>query len=132
MKTTVIIEKDEKGFSAFTEDLQTVLHGSGKTVDEARAALFICYDEVKKYYAESGEGVPKELEDLTFDYKYDISALFDDFSFLNISKFAQRVGISPSLMRHYKKGDTYISARQAQKIQRGLHQIANEFLAVTL
>ena len=54
MKVTVIIEKDKVGFSAYTEGLQTILHGSGTTVDEAKEELM----------------------------------LFDDFSFLNISKFA--------------------------------------------
>ena len=132
MKVTVIIEKDKVGFSAYTEELQTVLHGSGTTVDEAKEELMDSYDDVKRYYAESKESLPEELKDLSFDYKYDVSALFDDFSFLNISKFAERIGISPSLMRHYKKGDTYISANQAQKIQNGLHQIAAEFLSVTL
>ena len=132
MKTTVIIEKDENGFSAFTDDLQTVLNGSGKSVEGAKGALDACYEEVKQYYREKGEELPEELKDLSFDYKYDISALFDDFSFLNVSKFAERIGISPSLMRHYKKGDTYISSRQAKKIQDGLYQIAHEFLSVSL
>ena len=132
MKTTVIIEKDKNGFSAYTENLCIVLHGSGSTVKEAKEELMVGYEDVKKYYQESGEAVPDELKDLSFDYKYDISALFDDFAFLNISKFAERVGISPSLMRHYKKGDTYISAAQAMKIQNGLHQIATEFLSVSL
>ena len=131
-KTTIIIEKDSSGFSAYSDGLQTVLHGSGATVDEAKAELMAGYEDVKKYYQESGEPIPEELENLSFDFKYDISALFDDFAFLNITKFAQRIGISPSLMRHYKKGDTYISANQAKKIQNGLHQIADEFLSVTL
>lgn len=132
MKVTVIIEKDGNGYSAYTDNLTPVLHGSGKTVDEAKEELMDCYEDIKGYYAESPGGVPAELKDLTFDYKYDVSALFDDFSFLNVSKFAERVGVSPSLMRHYKKGDTYISANQAKKIQKGLHKIAAEFLSVSL
>lgn len=35
-------------------------------------------------------------------------------------------------MRHYKAGDTYISAAQAKKIEAGLHQIARELEAVSL
>ena len=45
---------------------------------------------------------------------------------------AQRIGLSPSLMRHYKGGDTYISDNQAKRIEAGLHQIARELLSVTL
>ena len=62
----------------------------------------------------------------------DISALFNAFDFINVSKFAERIGLSPSLMRHYKGGDTYISDNQAKRIEAGLHQIARELLSVTL
>ena len=132
MKTLVIIEKDQNGFGAFTENLATVLHGSGATVEEAKQELLYGYQDLLKYYADSGEPIPEELRDLTFEYKYDISAMFNVFDFLNASKFAERIGISPSLMRHYKLGDTYISQKQAKKIESGLHKIGQELLSFTL
>ena len=132
MRTTVIIEKDENGFSAFTENLKTVLHGSGKSVKDAKEELMACYEDIKDSYANAGKSIPKELQNLTFDYRYDISALFDDFRFLNISQFAREIGINTSLMHHYKKGDTYISASQAKKIETGLHQIGRRFLTISL
>ena len=132
MKTLVIIEKDEKGFSAFTEDLPVVINGSGATVEEARAELLAGYRDLLAYYADRGEPVPEELKDLSFEYKYDISAMFNVFDFLNASKFAEWIGISPSLMRHYKSGDTYISQKQAKKIESGLHEIGRQFLSFTL
>ena len=132
MKTLVIIEKDEKGFSAFTEDLPVVINGSGATVEEARAELLAGYRDLLAYYDDRSEPVPEELRDLTFEYKYDISAMFNVFDFLNASKFAEWIGISPSLMRHYKSGDTYISQKQAKKIESGLHEIGRQFLSFTL
>lgn len=57
---------------------------------------------------------------------------FQILGFPSASKFAVRVGISPSLMRHYKGGNTYISSDQAKKIESGLHQIGQELLAVNL
>lgn len=132
MKALVIIEKDENGYGAFTDNLTTVLHGSGASVQEAREELLAGYQELLAFYQESGEPLPEELNDLTFEYKYDISAMFNVFDFLNASKFAERVGISPSLMRHYKRGDTYISQKQAKKIEAGLHRIGQEFLSFTL
>ena len=128
----MIIEKDENGFGAYTDNTSTVLIGEGRTVEEAKADMLACYQELLDMYAEDGESVPDDLVDLEFEYKYDISAMFNAFDFLNISKFAKRVGISPGLMRHYKVGDTYISAKQAHKIQEGLHEIAREFLSVSL
>ncbi|MBQ6073474.1 MAG: hypothetical protein IJJ72_03420 [Bacteroidales bacterium] len=132
MKALVIIEKDQTGFAAFTDNLTAVLHGSGASVQEAKDELLAGYRELLDYYAAKGENVPDELKDLTFEYKYDISAMFNVFDFLNASKFAAWIGISPSLMRHYKSGDTYISQKQAKKIESGLHRIGQEFISFTL
>ena len=132
MTTLTIIEKDGNGYSVYTENLKTVLHGSGASVAEAKAEMLAGYEDLIKMYAEEGRAIPRELQDLSFTYKYDISAFFNAFDFLNASKFAERVGISPSLMRHYKGGNTYISPAQAKKIESGLHQIGKELLAVNL
>ncbi|MBR0301270.1 MAG: pilus assembly protein HicB, partial [Bacteroidales bacterium] len=92
MKALVIIERDKNGFGAYTDNTSTVLHGDGKTVEEAKADMLACYQELLDMYAEDGESVPDDLVDLEFEYKYDISAMFNAFDFLNISKFAKRVG----------------------------------------
>ena len=123
-KVRVIIEKDAEGYSAFIDGIESTVLGEGVSVAEAKEDL--------ASYLDNGEEVPEELQDLVFDYKYDISALFNAFDFINVSKFAQRIGLSPSLMRHYKGGDTYISDNQAKRIEAGLHQIARELLSVTL
>ena len=131
-RAKVIIEKDENGFSAFIDGIDSTIIGEGLSVAEAKVDLDNSYKEVLASYLENGEAVPEELQDLSFDYKYDISALFNAFDFINVSKFAQRIGVSPSLMRHYKGGDTYISDNQAKRIESGLHQLARELLSVTL
>ena len=132
MKALAIIEKDGEGYSVHTENLRTVLHGSGASVAEAKAELLAGYEDLLALFEEERKPVPAEMRNLTFTYKYDISAAFNAFDFLNASKFAERVGISPSLMRHYKGGNTYISAAQAKRIESGLHQIGRELLAVNL
>lgn len=131
-KVLVLIEKDDNGFGAFTANTKSTIIGEGKTVDEAKADFLNSYKEVVEVYVEMGKPLPEELRDPVFEYTYDISALFDAFKFLNVSKFAESIGISASLMRHYKRGDTYISARQAKRIEAGLHRIALDLLAVNL
>ena len=132
-KITVLIEKDENGYGAVTVNLgHAVIIGDGKTVKEVKDDLWNSYKEIIDSYVERGEPIPEELQAPEFEYTYDISALFDAFKFLNVTKFAESVGISPSLMRHYKIGDTYISAKQAKKIEAGLHRIARELLQVRL
>ena len=131
-RVLVLIEKDSNGFGAFTANTKSTIIGEGKTVEEAKADFLNSYQEVLDVYAEMGKPIPAELQNVSFDYSYDISALFDAFRFLNVSRFAESIGISPSLMRHYKCGNTYISTAQAKKIEAGLHRIARELLQVSL
>ena len=131
-KAVVLIEKDENGFGAFIDGIRSTIIGEGASAEEAKADLLNSYAEVLASYSENGEEIPEELRDLEFEYKYDISAMFNRFDFLNASKFAKHIGISPSLMRHYKCGGTYISTEQAKKIENGLHSIARELLQVVL
>lgn len=132
MKTTALIEKDENGYGIFTPDLQSTIIGEGASVAEAKADFLNSYKEVLESYTENGEAVPEELSGLEFTFKYDVSSLFNEFNFINASKFAQWIGISPGLMRHYKAGDTYISETQAKRIEAGMHKIAERLLQVTL
>ena len=107
-----IIEKDENGYGVYTPDLKdSVISGSGMSVEAAKADFLTAYKEVIDSYTDSGEAVPDELKDLIFEYKYDVSAFFNQFDCINASKFAALAGISPSLMRHYKLGDQYISEK---------------------
>lgn len=130
MRTTALIEKDENGYGVFTPNLKSTIIGEGNSVEEAKKDFLNSYREVLESY--EGEEIPEELVGLEFDFKYDIASLFNEFSFINVTKFAQYIGISPGLMRHYKAGDTYISETQAKKIETGLHQCAERLLAVSL
>ena len=130
-KILVIIEKDRNGFGAFSENTKATIIGEGKTAAEAKNDFLNSFKEVIASYAVPAD-IPQELRNPQFEYKYDISAFFDMFEFLNVSKFAKRTGINPSLMRHYKRGDTYISDAQAHKIESCIHEIAMELLQVSL
>ena len=130
-KITVVIEKDENGFGAFTKNTKSVIIGEGATAAEAKQDFLNSFHEVLDSY-DSASDIPAELLNPEFEYKYDVSAFFDLFEFLNVSKLAKRIGINPSLMRHYKRGDTYISDAQADKIESCIHEIARELLSVTL
>ncbi len=130
-KILVIIEKDANGFGAFSENIQSTIIGEGKTASEAKADFLHSFKEMIESYA-SANDIPDELKQPEFEFRYDISAFFNLFEFLNVSKFAKRSGINPSLMRHYKLGDTYISDAQARKIESCIHEIGREFLSISL
>lgn len=132
MKTIALIEKDDNGFGIFTPDLASTIIGEGKSVKEAKADFINSYKEVLESYIENGEAVPDELIDLEFSFKYDVASVFNEFPFINATKLAEYLGISPGLMRHYKAGDTYISEAQAKRIETGLHEFAERLLQVAL
>ncbi len=133
MKRIALIEKGKDGsFGIYTPDMNATIIGEGATVAEAKSDFENSLQEVLSAYKESGEELPAELQDIEFEYKYDIASVFDYFDFINVSKFAKWAGINPTLMRQYKSCKTYISESQAAKIESALHHIGKELSAVSL
>ncbi len=133
MKTTALIEKGKDGtFTIFTSELKSTIIGEGNTVDEAKKSFLEAYDEFTNFYKEDGLKLPEELKNVSFVFKYDISSLFDHYSFINVSKFAKKAGINSSLMRQYKSGNTSISEKQVLKIQNQLREIGKELSTIDL
>ena len=65
-----------------------------------------------------------QLEDVKFDYAYDLTVFFEEFSFLNQSKIAELSGINASLLRQYASGVKNPSEVQAKKIQTAIRELA--------
>ncbi|OQB29727.1 MAG: hypothetical protein BWY08_01603 [Bacteroidetes bacterium ADurb.Bin174] len=132
MRTTALIEKGKDGtFGIFTPDIETTIIGEGATVAEAKADFENSVQEIINAYREAGDELPTELKNIQFVYKYDIASLFDYYSFINVSKFAQVAGINASLMRQYRMGQ-YISENQMRKIETTLNNVGKELSAIKL
>lgn len=130
MKAIAIIEKGYEGrYHAYSYNLKTMIIGEGNTAKEAKEDFLNTAKEITECYTE--ESVPKELKNLSFEFRYDMSSFFGIFDFINMTKLAKQVGISDSLMRRYKIGE-YISARQISKIETALHQIGCELANIKL
>jgi len=133
MITTALIERGKDGtFGIFTPDINSTIIGDGNTVAEAKADFENSVKEVIESYIEHGDELPEELKDIQFVYKYDIASMFNYYDWINVSRFARRAGINPSLMRQYRMGKTYISESQMGKIERTLHSLGNELAAIKL
>ena len=133
MKTIALIEKGKDGtYSVYAPDLESTIVGEGTTASIAKEDFESTYREVCEQFSGGGESLPEELQNLTFEYKYDLAALFNCYDFINVGKFAARAGINPSLMRQYRQGKTYISAKQLKKIESALHECGRCLLAVHL
>ncbi len=69
---------------------------------------------------------------IVFEHVYDITALFDKFSYLKITSIAKRAEMNPALLRQYASGVKYPSPKQAKKLEDTIREIGNELAAVTV
>ena len=133
MVTTALIERGKDGtFGIFTPDINHTIIGDGNTVEEAKADFENSVREMILSYTETDREIPDELKDIQFIYKYDIASMFNYYDWINVSKFAQKAGINPSLMRQYRMGKIYISENQINKIENTLHSLGNELTTIKL
>ena len=130
MKTRAIIETGpDGGFDIYLPDVEHHLfYGTGETVKEAKESLLDTYQEILDLYREEGKPVPEELQDLEFEYEYDIASFFNEYNWINISALAKVIGMNKSLLYQYKKGNTYISHQQMKRIEKGVHELGRKLL----
>jgi hypothetical protein len=77
-------------------------------------------------------------EDISFEgfftYKKlpenEITLFFQNFPEISLGKFADRIGISPSMLRHYACGTKTPSEKRKKEIENGLHTLAEKLLQV--
>lgn len=131
MKVSVEKQSDGSYIAYNTTGEHVTLIGTGITVKEAKEDFFNSIAEVKSDYMERGGNVPECLSE-EVEFRFDISSLFEYYSMFNVSALGRYLGINPGLMRQYKKGDTPISDAQLEKIEAGIHRLANELSALSL
>ena len=115
---TAIIEKaSDGGYAIYCKEISGLV-GSGLTEKEAKEDFVQVLDEQADFYKERHGKFPKWYADeYEIEYRYDMSALFLSFPYINASEFAQYIGINPSLMRYYKSGLVAAGEKQKNLIQ---------------
>ena len=133
-KLIVVIEKGPSLYAAFvSKGLKNhALNGTGNSVKEAIDDMQEALDELREMYIEDGEDIPKELKDISFEYKYDVGSLFDFFGEINITSFARKIEMNESLLRKYKNGLAVASEKQCKRIEAGLHELGRSLVAAQL
>lgn len=133
MKTIALIEKGKDGtYGIYTPDLESTIVGEGSSVSEAKKDFECSMSAVIAAYRDNGLELPMELKNIEFEYRFDIASLLNYFDFINVNKFAKWLGVNPSLLHHYKVGDTYISAQRTKDIETAIHNIADELKSINL
>ena len=72
------------------------------------------------------------LEDVQFEYAYDLTVFFEKFNFLNQSKIAELAGINPGLIRQYSSGHKQPSREQVGQIENAIRELGAKLKSVQL
>ncbi|WP_343745081.1 hypothetical protein [Chitinophaga sp.] len=121
MKTLeLILEKTDD------ELVGRVIYEENLIIDEA-SSLESLEKKIKKHLSKYHNLPPQNI---TFEYTYDLSVLFETFNYLKISTIAEIAGINPSLLRQYVTGRKNASAAQAQKIEVAIHRLGRELTKI--
>jgi hypothetical protein len=69
-----------------------------------------------------------DLNNLRFEFRYDMESYFQEHNYLKISSVADQAGMNPGLVRQYASGVKYPSKEQAAKIRKAIKKIAKELM----
>lgn len=132
MKLIAVIEKSEDGFFQISADTLVSgcsIGGYGHSASEAKQDFLDCIEEMKELTLEEGKEWPEKID---VEFTYDIPSIFNHFDWINVSRFAQSVGINQSKMRAYRNGLCNASEKTTAKIVEGLKVLGEELRAVAL
>ena len=124
--------KTEEQYKAACErinELLKVVSNETPAGDKSLLELDLISDLVADYEEEHFPVVSKEemeRERMTF------KELFDTCPFLNVTAFAEWIGINPSLMRKYKAGISVPQGKNRELIRRGLLHVAGKLESVNV
>ncbi len=122
-KITLIVEKTNTGFSAYSEDYP--IFTTGKSIPEL---INSAYEATEFYFEE--EKIKVEPNDLKFEI--DFKQFFKYYKVLNAKFLAEKIGMNATLLSQYVSGTKKPSAKQTEKILSGIHQIGQELSGINL
>jgi len=126
-KIVFYIEKVPEGYRYCVEnsDKSMVMVG----IDSVPELMFQL-EQVCNLCAENA-GQAKITEDM-ITVKYDLPALFDFYKEVNWAALSRRIGISKSMLSHYKNGHRQPSPKQLHRILAGIHELGQELSKLNL
>src|SRR5690554_4392507 len=126
----IIIEKNEDGFWAYSEN-EPGITGGGDTVQACKQDVLDCIETMKSMHG-SNKFRYKEGE-YKLIYKFDTESLLAYYKGIFTHAALERItGINQKQLWHYASGTKKPRLEQRKKIERGLHQLADELSEVEL
>ncbi|UOX35327.1 type II toxin-antitoxin system HicB family antitoxin [Flavobacterium sediminilitoris] len=124
----IIIEKSSDSFGAYAENVSGI-YGAGDTAEECKQSILDAIDTLKEL-----DNCPGELlDDYYLTYKFDAVSLLNYYKgiFTN-SALEKMTGINQKQIQHYTSGHRKPRVEQREKIEKALHSLGKELLAVEL
>ena len=122
-KITMIVEKTDTGFSAYSVDYP--IYTTGKTITDL---INNAYEASNLYYAD--EKITITPENLKFEI--DFQQFFQYYKVINSKFLAEKIGMNATLLSQYVTGHKKPSELQTEKILMGIHQIGQELSEINL
>jgi predicted RNase H-like HicB family nuclease len=122
-KITMIVEKTETGFSAFSEDYP--IFTTGRNITELIENAF---EAANLYFEEEKLKITRE----NLKFEIDFKQFFQYYRVLNSKFLADKIGINPTLLSQYVQGHKKPSETQTEKILLGIRQIGQELSEINL
>lgn len=128
----VNVEKHEDGtYWGVTQNVPGVVSAYGGTLEELKNNLEIAYADYVETAIELGEEWVEDLGNKKgFEYCIDIKSFFNLIPEIKISNLAKKAKINESLMRQYVAGKASVSEERLKLIERVIHKLGDELLAV--
>ncbi|MCU0444932.1 MAG: hypothetical protein MUE85_08425 [Microscillaceae bacterium] len=130
---TIVVEKSDDALWGRLQTPEYLAVTCGQNLEEIRQNI---YDLILDHYQNEGKEdeffVNLAWNTLSFEFVYDLSAFFEEYSSLKMSKIAQLAGINSSLLRQYAAGIKHPSSEQVQKIELAIHTLGDRLLSVRL
>jgi predicted RNase H-like HicB family nuclease len=116
-KITIIVEKTETGYSAYSESHP--VYTVGKNLDELK---FNILEALNLYFEDSQKKITMDDLKITLD----LPQFFQFYKVINAKALSERIGMNQSLLSQYINGNKKPSPTQTQKILKGVQQIGRE------
>jgi transcriptional regulator with XRE-family HTH domain len=122
-KINLIIEKgtDKELWGRLTFD-DNLIVGSAPSVEVLK----------KKMVKTLGDLYGLTAEEIDLEIAYDLTAVFSEKTYLNLSVVAQKLGINRSLMAQYASGTKFPSPERAHAIERAIHELGRDLLKLRI
>lgn len=129
----VIIERAENNYSAYLEGINGIF-AVGKSVDEIKKGIIDSIEVLKEECKEFGGEIPEALKgDYELIFKMDVRSVLDFYSNLFTKSGLERItGINQKQLWHYASGLRNPRPEQSLKLEKALHKLGEELLAINL